>query len=217
MTPVYIIIAAVFVATVIAYSFFFSKRAIVKRRLRKVTAKPMSALLDGDIARVTGRISLCGATLHAPFSGRKCAYYHIIIEQHHSGKNGGHWSLLVDEVKTGDVVITDGRTAAIVHTNSAEAYVYKDREYRSGFLNDPNPLLTEYLKSKGVKGVSWIGLNKTLRYQEGVLEEGEQLTVAGKARWIRKSESGLDLEADRVLRIEPCAEKPVYFTDDTIH
>jgi hypothetical protein len=217
MMPVYIIISVLFVAGIIAFSFFFSKRAIVKRRLRKMPHKQMSELQDGDIARVTGRISLCGTTFCAPFSGRKCSYYHIIVEQHHSGKNGGHWSLLVDEVKTGDVVITNGRTAAIVNTDSAEAYVYKDREYRSGFLNDPNPLLTEYLKNKGVKGVSWIGLNKTLRYQEGVLEEGEQLTVAGKVRWMRKSETSLDITADRILRIEPCEDKPVYFTDDAVN
>ena len=52
------------------------------------------------------------------------------------------------------------------------------------------------------------------RYREGVLEEGELITVLGKARW-EKAESGQWSDSyGKVLVIGPTDKEPVYLSDD---
>ena len=213
--PLIILIACI-PAGVIVYAVFFNRKAIVKRKLRKAPHKDIRDVLNGDIVRIKGTVDLAGKTLTAPLSGRPCAYYHVHIERHQSSGKNSRWVTLVDEEVAGDVIIKDGRHFAIIKTQSAKTYIFKDKHYRSGFLNDAETHLQNFLQSKGHDSVNLIGLNKTIRYREGILEKDELVTVAGKARWIDGAIDGVNLPAARVLLIEAHEKDLVYFTDDHI-
>lgn len=75
------------------------------------------------------------------------------------------------------------------------------------------PLVKKFLKENKMR---FRGSSQEFQYKEGVLEEGETITVVGKAQWKSKSELGLDVPSEKILVIEPNQEKgePVYLSDD---
>lgn len=212
---IFVILGAIVIGVII-YAIFFNRAAVVKRALRKTPPKEMRDVLSGDIVRLKGNIDLCGKVLIAPLSGRKCAYYHVEILQHKSSGKNSRWVTILNDEQAGDIVIRDGRHHAIIPSTGAKCFLVQDHNKHSGFMNDASPELNAYLQSKGIKSVSWIGLNKSLKYREGILEANEVITAAGKANWISKSQVNFDIPSDRILMLEPHEKDCVYFTDATI-
>lgn len=215
-SPFFLIIAVAVILGLIIYNFYFSREAVVKRRIRSAPSGKLSELLEGEVARISGTVEYIGKTLDAPLSGRKCIYFHVHVEQQHSNGKSSHWSDLVQEEEAGDVVIRDGNDYAIIQTTMLKTYLIQDRQYNSGFLNDASPVLREYLSGHGIDPENFLGLNKTIRYKEGILEKGETVQVAGRVRRIRKSETSLAIPSERIFIIEPGENEPVYFTDDAV-
>jgi hypothetical protein len=196
------------------YHYFFSKKALVKRKFKSIEEKNISDLKDGDIAKIKGTVKYFGKTLKAPLSGRKCAHYYVLVEENRRTGKSSSWYDLIEEEVSGNVIIKNGNDYAIVLTSVVQSYIHQDEHYSSGFLNDATDVLEKFLAKHGHKSVGIFGLNDTIRYKEGVLEEGETIVVAGKVRWIKKTETHLTIPAERILVIGPDNEVPVYLSDD---
>jgi hypothetical protein len=209
--PIIIIVA---VAIAIFSSLLFSKKAIIKRKLKKAPLKKISRFRTGDIAKIVGKVEIVGDALSAPLSQRKCAHYHVHIEQQRSSGKNSHWTTLVNDQGNCPFVINDGGFYAFVKSTDLKKYVVQDRKYTSGFLDDAEPFLEKYLKSKGHESENWLGLNKTLRYKEGVLEDGERIAVMGKGKWENAHSLGLPEHYGEVLVIGSMDEPKVYLSDD---
>jgi len=69
---------------------------------------------------------------------------------------------------SGNVVIYDGKNYALIDNKLIESYLIMDRNYLSGFLKDTTTRLENYLNKHGHKSVNILGLNKSLRYKEGI-------------------------------------------------
>jgi hypothetical protein len=211
---IFIIIGLVVVAIVVFISNYYSKKAIVKRKLKKAPGKKISDITSGETAKVTGNIQITGEPLIAPLSGRKCALYYILIEEKvHSGKSS-HWDTLIEEEVTGSYVIRDGRNYAYINSKDIKSYIVQDRNFSSGFMEDATEVLEKYLSHHGKKSEGFLGFNKTIRYKEGVLEEGEMIAVIGKGTWRNPEQLNLNFSAGRILEITGSKEEPVYLSDD---
>ncbi len=209
----YIITAIVFLILIasIIFTYFFSRAAVVRRKLQKTVEKKISSFQNGESAKVVGTIKFIGKPLIAPLSGRQCVYYHVLVEEN-TGKD--NWKTLIEEEIAGNVIIKDGNHYAVVETGMVKSYLVDDKKYKSGFLNDATETLTEYLLKHNCKSIGFFGMNKTIRYKEGILEEGEIIAVAGKGTWKRRSEIKLEIPIERILVIGPDGQIPVYFSDD---
>jgi hypothetical protein len=199
---------------VILCAFYFSRSAIVKRRLRKTPLRRISECRAGEVVRISGTIFPAGKTLVAPLSGRKCVYYHILVEKHVQRGKHSHWIDLIEEEKAGDVVIKDGDNYAIIKTEAVKSHIIPDQKYASGLFKDAGKELEAYLQQHGEDSTGFLGFNNTLRFKEGILEEGEQITVAGTATWKRRDEIRLQIPLYKVLVIGPDHDDQVYLTDD---
>ncbi|MGZ4035717.1 MAG: hypothetical protein ACXVP4_12695, partial [Bacteroidia bacterium] len=200
---------------IIIYNIFFSKAAIIKRKLRKTVGKKISDFQTGEVAKTVGAIKYVGDTLNAPLSARKCAYYHVLVEERVSSGKSSYWKTIIEEETAAHVVITEGRDYALIETQMVKTYLIDDKQYSSGFLNDATDTLKLYLDRHGYDAVNWLGMNNSIRYKEGILEEGELVAVAGKGTWKKKEEVKLDIPVERILVIGPDNLEPVYFSDDT--
>jgi len=213
-TIVIIIIAATVIAIIIVTSIFFSKKAIVKRKLKKTADKKISDFQSGDIAKVIGKVEFAGKPLKAPLSGRPCAYYYVLIEQKVSTGKSSHWKTIIEEETAGTFVIRDGRHCAYSNCEKIKSYIVQDRKFSSGFLNDATEELEKFLRDHGQESEGFFGFNKTLRYKEGVLEEGELIAVVGRGEWKNAIQVKLPDTYDRVLAISATEEEPVFLSDD---
>jgi hypothetical protein len=174
----------------------------------------MREFADGASGKITGNIRFLGKTLKAPLSGRKCAYYHVLIEQYESTGRAGHYMTKHESEEAGDVIIEHNGTYAVIHTNLIKSYLVDDRKYTSGLLKNTTPQLEAFLKNHNLSSESFLGMNKSMRYREGILEEGEAIAVMGKGFWKSKEEFTFPIPNPKVLVIEPDSENPVYLSDD---
>ena len=111
----------------------------------------------------------------------------------------------------GHYLIKDGNHFATIKGQTLKTHLVQDRNYTSGFLNDATEQLENFLKRKGMSSEGWFGLNKTLRYKEGILEQGERIAVYGMGTW-KEVEGGNDL--NKLLEITEAEDNAVYLSDD---
>ena len=60
--------------------------------------------------------------------------------------------------------------------------------FNSGTFKDPSEKLDHYLQSFGQESIGFLGLNKSIRYEEGILENDEEVAVCGDGSWRDLSE-----------------------------
>lgn len=214
MDTTFIILIIIGLSAFALFTILFSNKAVIKRKLKKTERKGLSKFIDGESARVVGTIECTNTPLTAPLSGRKCAYYYILVEQQRSSGKSSSWHTLIEEEVSGDFVIRDGVNRACIKGPVIKSYIVQDRRYKSGFFNDATQNLKHYLKQKGRESENMLGFNKTLRYKEGVLEQGEEVAVYGKGVWKKAESLGLPESFGRVLEIQSTSEEPVYLSDD---
>ncbi|MGQ8337022.1 hypothetical protein ACUNWD_10765 [Sunxiuqinia sp. A32] len=214
----FILIGAAVVLLIIFISTYFSKKAIVKRKLKRATYRRFTEVRRGEIAKIVGNVEFIDQPLKAPLSGRTCAYYHVLVEQKVSTGKSSHWKTIIEEEASSKFVLREGSRYAYIKSDKIKSYVVDDIEYKSGLWNDASNELERYLNNHQLESQSFLGLNKTIRYREGVLEENEEVAVLGTGEWRNASEIGLPSQFQRVLLIQSPAEQTIYLSDspDTV-
>src|ERR1044072_6846209 len=106
-----------------ALKLFFSRKSEVRRYLQKIPRKTIGSFKDGEHGKIRGRVVLAGNYFDAPLSKRNCVYYRIVVEKYNRGRRGGgHWSTIIDDEESADVVMTDGKHYAVILAKHAKCY-----------------------------------------------------------------------------------------------
>ncbi len=215
MQAFFIAAVVIIIVSILIYGAFFNRAAVVKRKLRNTADKMMATCQNGDVVKLYGKIKYTGAPLISPLSGRKCVYYYILVEELRSGGKSSSWHTIIEEEAGADVVITDGKDYAFIETGMVKSHLIEDRNYTSGLWEDATEQMNNYLANHDSQSTSWLGFNKKMRFKEGILEEGENVAVAGKVHWKRKAETKLNVPVERILIVSRTDEnEPVYISDD---
>ena len=209
----FIVVIAI-VGLAVFFSYYFSKKSVVRRAMNKASATTIAAFLGGETAKITGTVLLGGEPLTAPLSGRKCAYYHVLVEEKTSSGKSTSWRTIIEEESAGNVLLRDGRNYALVNCSAVKSYIVQDKNYSSSFGKDATAALKDYLANHGKDSENFLGMNKTLRYKEGTLAEGEAVAVLGSGEWKRAAELGLPESYGKILVISAPPDDKVYITDD---
>ncbi|MEN8137293.1 MAG: hypothetical protein ABFR62_02565 [Bacteroidota bacterium] len=209
----FIFIAIIFLV-IFLLKFFFSKKARIKRRLKNAVQKKISDFKNGETAKFTGNIEFVDQPLIAPLSNRECSYYYVHIEQKVSSGKNSYWKTIIEEEISNKFVIRDGEKCAFINDSKLKSYIIQDKEYSSGFLNDANAILEKYLNKHGYESEGFLGLNKAIRYKEGILEKGEKIAVLGKGEWKDADQIDLPGHYEKVLVINSTEKDHIYLSDD---
>jgi hypothetical protein len=193
--------------------WFFSRKTVVLRTLRRKRSKRISEFEENDVAKTTGKIKYLGETLIAPLSGRKCVYYYVLVQGQRPGSRRDVWNTLIEEEMAGDVVIHDGNSYAVIASTMVKSYLVPDKNYSSGFLKNPTDRIERYLKKHGHETTGALGFNLEIQYKEGILEEGELIVVLGKGTWKPARELNFKFPVEKVLMLNEDGETPVYLSD----
>ncbi|MCK0179834.1 hypothetical protein MWU50_11065 [Flavobacteriaceae bacterium S0862] len=210
-------IIIVFVGAIIFLSYYFSKKQVVLRKLSKIPLKPATGLKTSKLTKVTGKALHVKEPLIAPLSGRKCVFYTIKIEKRVSTGKSSHWKNVIDEEKTQEFFINSNGDFVIVRPTQSPtnyiSYLVKDKKTSSGTFNDPTPEFESLLKQYNIDPLNFFGFNKPLRYKEGVIEIGEQITVAGIAKWKTLSEPIPDYHYSKIAELVSEGKEKLIITD----
>ena len=184
--PIAVIVVLGFVLLVFAL-YYFNTKQIILRKLSKTRQKAVASLKTNEFVKVHGKALHVEAPLLAPLSKRKCVFYTIKLEKKVSSGKSSYWKTIVEEEKMQDFFIEQNGSYVIVKPEpfpkNYKSYLVKDEKVSSGVFNDPTPEFKELLKAYNIDSEGFFGFNKTLRYEEGIIEVGEKITVAGIAKW----------------------------------
>lgn len=184
------------------------------RALKKAKFTSFQSVKENEYVKVKGQAKFVKQPLIAPLSGRECVFYQILVEKK-SGKNG--WSTLINETRTEDFFIESRGEMAIVKSAIANSnriiFLEKDKKMKSGFYNDANHRLEAYLKTKGEKSTNLLGFNRSMRYQEGIIEPSEEVTVMGVANWKILKEVIPGFNYSKILTLEGSQKQKLLVTD----
>ncbi len=195
-----------------------SKKSTILRKFKKIPKKRISSVKENEYVKIVGKANSIDELLVSPIGKRKCVYYNIIIEENHGGNGKGRsWHPIHNEEKSTLFSVESSGERAIIDVNidskSKMAYLVKDLQHRSGTWNEAPEFLEKVLQSRGLKSKAIFGLNKTLRYQEGVIEIGEEVSVMGIGNW-KESDHKFDRYSSKNLFISGDKANKLLITDD---
>ncbi|WP_298417327.1 hypothetical protein [uncultured Kordia sp.] len=203
------------VAVLIIVGIYFSDKYRILRQLKKVRRKRIQSVRENEYVKIVGKAKHAGAPLIAPLSKRECVYYKVEIEE----KRGKSWRTMVNDVLFNDFFINTGTENAIVNiqaqaTNSKRIHLVTDHSLNSGTFKNATPEIENYLALKGNKSTGFLGMNKTLRYKESIIELDEEIAVMGIGKW-KTIDTPIDGYSDsRVLTLTGSKEQKLLVTDE---
>ncbi|MBR9913428.1 MAG: hypothetical protein GYB32_01165 [Algicola sp.] len=216
-TPIIILLILSVLSGIIFLSYYFSRKKVIIRTLSKIPQKPSSSLKTNELSKVSGRALHIEQPLLAPYTNRPCVFYQIKIQQRVSTGKSSHWKTLVEEEKCQDFFIDSNGDFVIVtpanHPKNYICYLVKDKKQSSGTFNDPTPKFVSLLKRYHINPETYFGFNKRLRYEEGVIEIGEMITVAGIAKWKTLNEPLPEYPYSKIATLESKNKQKLIITD----
>ena len=214
MTETIFFVIVIVIIAIFLISYLFSKKAIVKRKLKNAEFKSIGDFKDGEMAKIIGNVEFVNKPLISPLSNRRCSYYYIHIEQQVSSGENRRWKTIIEEEVSSKFLIREGGNFAFINDNNLKCYIVQDKSFSSGFCNDATENLEKFLNNKGYKSEGFLGLNKTLRYKEGILEREEKIAVFGKGIWKDVTTLELPEKYEKVLEITSNEGIAIYLSDD---
>lgn len=179
-----VLIVVVVLSLALAAGFlYYGVRAWTRYSLMKNTPTSPCGQLQEGFAEAKGRLKATAPLIASPMSNLRCIYYRFKIEEYRRRGKSSHWVTLIDEKNHTRCAIDDGTGTADVELLGAEMHLTTDGVHRSGFLNDATPQLEQLLRDRGLESKGII-FNKSLRYKEWILNEGDELYVLGNVERI---------------------------------
>lgn len=172
----------------ILYNHYFNSESIILRRLKKLPQNRVGSLRTNSFSKISGKALNINAPLTAPLSKRKCVFYKITIQQRVNSGKSSRWETLIEKENIQDFFIEKNGERAIVLPVKVPRnymdYLVTDKTTNSGTFNNPTPEFMKLLKFYNIDSETLFGFNKQLKYEEAIIEIGEQITVAGNVRWM---------------------------------
>jgi hypothetical protein len=166
---------SVVLAMTLAYRAFHNlKRG---RMMRDTPTTPMGAVRAG-LTEVKGTVSAQSGSVTSPMKRTRCVYYRIRVLKRVKRSKGHSWVVLVDDSDHRRCLLEDGSGVVELNLRTADVDLDPASHQESGFMNEATADMEALLRRHGEssKGVL---LTKTLKYEEMVLQEGDQVYALG--------------------------------------
>ncbi|RZN84628.1 MAG: hypothetical protein EVB11_00835 [Winogradskyella sp.] len=212
---IFLIIGLLIIIGIISY--YFSKKQIIIRSLSKIPLRRVTNLRQNEVSKLYGKALHVKEPLIAPYSKRKCIFYQIKIQQKVNSGKSSHWKTLIEEEQMQEFFLENNGDMVIVklikHPKNYKCFLVKDKKQNSGTFNEASPKFKALLKSYNIESTNWLGFNKKLRYEEGVIEIGEYIIVAGVAKWRSLSEPLPEYPYSKIAELESDEKQKLLITD----
>jgi hypothetical protein len=155
-----------------------------RRRILDTPTSPIAQASGHGPVEIKGRVSPSEqGVLLAPFSGRHAVWIRICVQEHRRRGKNSYWHTVLNETESRPFYVEDGSGQhARIIPDGSNVMLDRDHIASSGTFNDPPPHLQAFLQSRGLSPTSWLGFNKSLRYQEEVLCPGDSVFALGPSR-----------------------------------
>ncbi len=192
-------------------------------RARRVAAVRPSDAKAGEIARVAGRVEAAGELVTAPFTQASALFFLVRLEQKVLVDARDAWGLRTsgDELVRWREEIAEASTAPFQLVDDAGARVIVDPRFalcaidaplvnEHPHVNDENPALSAFLRSRGVLPTQFMGIAGETRFYELRLRPGDGVSIYGRLEEHASVRAeGYRDAPERLLRMTGTDEEPL--------
>jgi hypothetical protein len=155
-------------------------------RRRRIMSTPTSRITEaqGGLVEIAGRLVVGDkGTISAPFSGRAAVFVRVLVEEYRQRGKSGTWVTVFSESMAREFYVEDGSgERARIDPTGAKFVLDRQKIASSGTFKDPPPALAEFLARHGLESTSWLGFNKSMRYEEELVGVGDMVYALGPSR-----------------------------------
>ncbi|MEP2937635.1 MAG: hypothetical protein ABJM06_09905 [Gilvibacter sp.] len=205
-------------AIIFLLNYYFNDDQRIRRILKAHKKRAVNSIQNKQTARLHGRALHVNQPLIAPFSGRECIYYQVIIQE--KSKNG--WSTVVRESNWQDFFIKSDDEMALIkapkHKGGVRLFLVKDHEQHSDWGKAATDRLEQFLKKHNRSSKTLFNLlSRSLRYKEGIVALNEKVTVVGQAQWKSLSDPIEGYSYSKILTLSSSEKQRLIITDNPKH
>jgi hypothetical protein len=183
------IFAIVFPLLGLGLGAFFGYKSYGLKNIKKlIVALPTTKinLIKPGLVEISGEAHKADNSVKSPFNGKECFYYKYNIEEKHTKREkNGHtstsWKTIRSGAQSTPFYVNDGSGKVLVDPKEADISISIDEEANSSLGKDPPEHIKEFLKSNNISFEGFLGINKTMRYQEHIICPKEKLFIIGTA------------------------------------
>tara|TARA_Y100000766_G_C18651266_1_gene480574 strand:+ start:56 stop:697 length:642 start_codon:yes stop_codon:yes gene_type:complete len=165
--------------------FFLSKEERIKRKIKKTKSKKLSEIKTGEYVKIHGVALRSDRIMHSPLSKKRCIGYEVLVGREMSDYYEDKY--MKEEIIQKFYLSQDNKKILII-PNKANIDLKKENIGNSGLFKDTDSNMANFLKRHQTKSTSF-GFNKSLNFKEGILEEGDKLTVVGKVTVLKSRDN----------------------------
>ncbi|MFH0874906.1 MAG: GIDE domain-containing protein [archaeon] len=197
--------------------FFIYSANNLKKVKKIIETLPTTKISDvkPGIIEVTGVAhSAKEKPLKSPLTSKDCFYYKYNIEEKHTKRdNKGHtttsWKTIRSGVDSVPFYVDDGSGKVLIDPKEADLSVKINEQANSSFGKDPPEHIKAFLKANNISFEGFLGINKTMRYNELLITQNQKLFIIGTAQ---EGEGGLTIKkgtAEKLFMVSDSEEKDI--------
>ncbi len=177
-TNYFILVLVVALIAEAVVGFYLIKNRKIHQLITQTVTSRIANLRNG-FYEIKGRVVALKPPLITPFSKKACVYYDFLVEEKRSNGKNSHWAKYIKDIHTQKFGVDDGSGTAVIEPRKAIMKLIVDRKEQSGMFNKAEEDQKEVLSQYGKRNRGLI-FEKTLRYREIFLEEGDEVIVLGE-------------------------------------
>jgi hypothetical protein len=155
-----------------------------RQRILATPTTPIAQAPGNTVVEIKGRVEPSEqGVVQTPFSGRHAVWCRVTVQELRRSGRSSYWHTILNEIDARPFLVDDGSgQQARVEPRGANVILDRQNIASSGTFNDAAPHLEAFLQSRGLKSTTWLGFNKSMRYEEEVLAPGDMLYALGPSR-----------------------------------
>ncbi len=146
----------------------------------------IGSLKPGPV-EIRGRVVSTLPPAPSPWSQQPCVFYHFHVEEQRSsqsqhGHHSTYWVDYINDRSSDPFLIEDATGSVEIAPKEGEFKMNTDFATTSGSFNDAPENLRTLINTRYGRDTQGLIFNKSLRYKESMLENGDEVYVFGEVR-----------------------------------
>lgn len=188
------------------YNTFFSKKALAKQHFKKEKESKIFNFKNGEQGKIIGKAECATSPLIAPLSGKKCVFYEVIVSEPTEDNN----SIVIKKSKSKEFYIVNHTGKVLVNPKNAIYEIKNDININSGLLKKPNNKMLTFLKANDIEPKNFLGISKSLTFQEKSIEVGELIGIRGKGLY----DTSINNNTEPILTFKNLSHNRLFISDN---
>jgi hypothetical protein len=159
----------------------YKKAKIIHQLMLDTETTAIGSLKPGPV-EIRGRVSSSMPPAPSPWAQKPCVFYHFHVEQQRHQENNTYWVDYINDRRSDPFLVEDETGSVDIIPGEGEFEINADHFTRSGMFNDAPEDLRAMLSTRYGQDTQGLIFNKTLRYHECILENGDEIYIFGEVK-----------------------------------